>query len=89
MSTDDPIIKNEFASPIVANLFGRFQAGEFTSLTQEDLEAGYGTVTVRNTELTAYRDKAGKVWYFSGTTSNVKKKAGPAVAMTFQLAERR
>ena len=72
---------------MVAELVDRFLAGEYTVLEQDTLGAGHGTVTVRNTQRAAYRDKSGKVWYFSGATSSVKKKAGPAIAVTFQAEE--
>lgn len=71
----------------VPNLVGKFAAGEYTVLHQDNEGPGYGTVTVRNVTKEAYRDKTGSVWYFSSAASHVKKKAGHAVGLTFQAED--
>jgi hypothetical protein len=57
-------------------------------IEQDDPEAGYGHVRVRNAEKMAYRNAQGKVWYFTGTISGRKLQAGAAVAATFQLDDK-
>jgi len=83
MPTHDDEVRDPHPESTVSDLVARFRAGEYQPLIQQDLTAGYGTVTLRKQVRLAHRDKAGVVYYFAGL-ANVKTRAGGAVAATFQ-----